>query len=104
MKIKLWIIGVSLVFVQGCTGVLLSSLNSKSGDGSSGLMNLLVLLGLGGAAGGSSSGNGSAATVNYTPVANYDLSSGIPAGWTGTWTSTSSNCPVTGTAPCLVLK
>ena len=57
MKIKLWIIGVSLVFVQGCTGVLLSSLNSKSGDGSSGLMNLLVLLGLGGAAGGSSSGN-----------------------------------------------
>ncbi len=92
MKIKLWIIVVSFVLLQGCTAALVSEL-TPNGGGSSGLTNLFVLLGLNRRSGGSG--------VSYTPIDTYNFSSGVPSGWTGTWTSTSTSCPVTGTTPCL---
>lgn len=91
MKIKYWIIVVSLVFLQSCTAAIVSALTPDgSGGMSGGFLNLFILNRLIQPSGGGT-----------TAIATYDFTSGIPTGWTGTWTSTSSSCPATGTVPCL---
>jgi hypothetical protein len=90
MKIKYWLIVVSLVCLSGCTAAIVSALTPDGGGSSGGLLNLFILNGLIRPSGGGT-----------TAIATYDFTSGIPTGWTGTWTSTSSSCPATGTVPCL---
>lgn len=90
MKIKYWLIVVSLVCLQSCTAAIVSALTPNGGGSSGGLLNLFILNGLIRPSGGGT-----------TAIATYDFTSGIPTGWTGTWTSTSSSCPATGTVPCL---
>ena len=80
MKIKYWLIVVSLVCLSGCTAAIVSALTPDGGGSSGGLLNLFILNGLIRPSGGGT-----------TAIATYDFTSGIPTGWTGTWTSTSSS-------------
>lgn len=86
MKIKYWVIVVSLVCLSGCTAALVSALTPSGGGGSSGLTSLLVLLGLNRPSGGSSSGYSLSSAFSYTSNPNGVWSYGWKSTTTGTLT------------------
>lgn len=91
MKIKLWIIVVSLVCLSGCTAALVSALTPSGGGGSSSLTSLLVLLGLNRpSGGGSSSGYSISSAFSYTSNPNGVWSYGWKSTATGSLTLYSS--------------
>ncbi len=90
MKIKYWIIVVSLVCLSGCTAALVSALTPNGGGGSSGLTSLLVLLGLNRPSGGSSSGYSISSAFSYTSNPNGVWSYGWKSTTTGSLTLYSS--------------